>query len=114
MVMLTTEDGMEDGAPLGDQDRRNLRFLRVLVTVLTATMILGVLTVVVLLVIRLQGPAALPLPDRIVLPEGAQASAFTQGPGWFAVVTEDSRILIFDGESGALRQEIPVEISTDR
>ena len=47
----------------------NLRFLRVLVTVLTATMILGLITIVALLVIRFSQPPRLSLPDEIALPD---------------------------------------------
>jgi hypothetical protein len=86
----------------------NLRFLRRLVTVLTAVMIAGLLIVVGLLVIRLN-PQAPALPDQIALPDGAEARAFTRGTGWFAVVTSDDRILIFDAISGALRQTIAIE-----
>lgn len=85
----------------------HLRFLKWLVTVLTATMILGVLTIVVLLVIRLQTPAVA-LPSEIVLPDGAVATAFTQGDGWFAVVTADDRILIFDQAGGSVVQEVVI------
>ena len=79
-------------------------------TVLTATMILGVLAIVTLLVIRLQAPApvALPLPDTIALPEGVTALAITQARDWYAVVTGDERILIFDRDTGALRQEVAI------
>ncbi len=88
----------------------NLRFLRRLVTLLTAVMIAGLVTVIALLVIRLQAPApVLPaLPETIVLPEGVTADAVTFGEGWIAVVAGD-RILIFDAETGALRKEVAVE-----
>jgi hypothetical protein len=81
-----------------------------LVTVLTAVMILGLVTVVALLVIRLQAPApaALPLPETIALPEGTRATAFTQGRDWYAVVTEGDEILIFDRTTGALRQRVEI------
>jgi len=78
------------------------------VTVLTATMILGVLAIVVLLVIRLQAPAPPALPASITLPDGATATAFTQGDGWFAVVTADDRILIFDRVGGTLLQTVDI------
>jgi hypothetical protein len=88
----------------------NLRFLRRLVTVLTATMILGVLTVIVLLVIRLNAPVArLALPEQITLPDGATATGFTLGSDWFGVVTRDDRILIYDQVTGTLRQTIVVQ-----
>lgn len=107
MVMVTTEDGMDDNASLSDQDARNLRFLKVLVTVLTAIMIAGVLTIITLLVIRLRAPQA-PLPAEITLPDGTQATAFTQGATWYAIVTSDDRILIYDRASGALTQEVQI------
>jgi hypothetical protein len=96
-------------APEG-YEPKNLRFLRRLVTLLTATMIVGFLTVIVLLVIRLGQPGAPPLPDRITLPGGATATAFTQGPDWYAVVTDTNEILIFDPASGDLRQRIEIEL----
>jgi hypothetical protein len=99
-----------DQPPIPEADARNLRFLRALVTVLTAVMIVGLVTIVALLVIRLQAPApaALPLPDAIELPEGASALAFTQGRDWYAVVTQGDEILIFDRVTGALRQQIAI------
>ena len=85
----------------------NLRFLRRLVTVLTAIMIGGVVTVVGLLVIRLNAdPAPLPLPETITLPDGTTATSFTVGSDWYGVVTEDDRILIFDQVTGTLRQTV--------
>jgi hypothetical protein len=84
----------------------SLRLLKWLVTVLMATMIVGVITVVWLLVTRMpQVATPLTLPDQLVLPDGAQAQAVTMGSTFIAVVTEDDRILIF-GRDGSLRQEI--------
>ncbi|MGI1663063.1 DUF6476 family protein [Palleronia sp. KMU-117] len=99
-----------DQPPIPEAEARNLRFLRLLVTVLTAVMILGLVTVVALLVIRLQAPApeTLPLPDSIALPDGARAQAFTQGRDWYAVVTAGDEILIFDRATGALRQRVEI------
>lgn len=82
-----------------------LRLLRTLVTVLTATMILGVITFVTVFVIRFPrlAPADLVLPAGLALPVGATPAAVTQGKGWVAVVTEAGEILVFDGATGALR-----------
>lgn len=86
----------------------NLRFLRRLVTVLTATMIIGLLVLITLIVIRLQQPAPVALPDTITLPENVVPTAFTRGPNWYAVVTQDNRILIYNLTTGDLRQDITV------
>ena len=89
----------------------SLRFLKHLVTVLTITMIVGVITVVGLLVTRMPVPVAGPvLPDTLTLPTGAKAAAVTMGTGWIAVVTTDDRILIFDA-AGNLRQEHQIAIT---
>ena len=86
-----------------------MRFLRRLVTALTATMIIGLLTIVALLVIRLGAPSAtLPLPQEINMPDAATAVAFTRGPNWYAVVTAADEILIFDLASGDLQQRIQI------
>ncbi len=88
----------------------NLRFLRRLVTVLTAVMIAGLVAIVSLIVIRFTAAtsAPAPLPDEITLPSGARATAFTQGGDWYAVVTDEDQILIFDRKSGDLRQTIDI------
>jgi len=99
----------------GPVDAGTVKYLRILVTVLTVTMVLGFIAIVVLFVIRFsdafgsEAPDAPALPDTIALPEGSRATAFTRGEGWFAVVTDDNRILIYDGETGALRQSVDVE-----
>lgn len=86
----------------------NLRFLRLLVTGLTATMVAGLLVLIALFVIRFPATTP-PLPDTITLPDGARAQAFTATPGWYAVVTTDDRILIYNRADGQLRQEISVQ-----
>ncbi len=85
-----------------------LIFLKRLVTALGVVMIAGFLVLIAALVIRLNADP-LPLPDRISLPEGVTATAFTQGTDWFAVVTSDNRILIYDRTTSALRQEVVID-----
>jgi Flp pilus assembly protein protease CpaA len=85
----------------------SLRFLKWLVIVLMIVMIAGVITIVGLLVTRMD-QASVPMPENIVLPEGTRAQAVTAAEGWFAVVTTDNRILIFDRLTGHLRQEVAV------
>lgn len=97
----------------------SLRKLRVLVTVLMWVMIVGMVSVVGLLVLRLSqpttsaAPVAPTLPAQIALPGGAQPLAVTAGAGWYAVVTDDDRILIFDASDGALLQDVPVLLPQD-
>ena len=94
---------MPDGLP------PSLRFLKALVTVLTLTLIGGVITITALIVTRMPSMGAAPaLPGGVTLPQGASARAVTFGSGWHAVVTTDDRILIFDAATGALRQEVAI------
>lgn len=77
-------------------------------TVLTVVMIGGLLVITTLIVIRFSATRPV-LPDAITLPDGTRAEAFTQGRDWYAVVTQDNRILIFDRSSGALRQTVTID-----
>jgi len=88
-----------------------LKFLARLVTVLTATMIVGVVVIVALLVIRFSGEERTPpltLLDSITLPADVRAEAVTFGDDWIAVVTGDDRILIYDRETATLRQVVNI------
>ncbi len=87
----------------------NLKFLRRLVTILTATMSTGVILIIALIVMRLNAPAAtVSFPDNIQVPNGVTATTFTKGNGWYAQVTKDQHILIFDAASGAIQQTIAI------
>ncbi|PHQ97611.1 MAG: hypothetical protein COB40_03840 [Marinosulfonomonas sp.] len=98
-----------DEAPISEAQAKSLRFLRLLVTVLTATMIIGLLTIVALFVIRFSSDrVSITIPDEIPLPDGARATAFTRGSNWYAVVTDSDEILIFDGATNELRQTVKV------
>ncbi|WP_170357932.1 DUF6476 family protein [Ruegeria arenilitoris] len=94
--------------PQEPQETPQLRLLRRMVMLLTAVMIGGVLVTFALIVIRLSDRTPT-LPDQIELPDGAKAQAVTIGSNWYAVVTDDNRILIFDKTTGRQRQEITVE-----
>ncbi|MEO1108408.1 MAG: DUF6476 family protein [Pseudomonadota bacterium] len=90
------------------QETPQLRLLRRMVMLLTAVMIGGVLVTFALIVIRLSDRTPT-LPDQVELPDGARAQAVTIGSNWYAVLTDDNRILIFDKTTGNLRQEISVD-----
>jgi hypothetical protein len=99
--------------PQSSGEPANLRFLRILVTILTASMIAGLLTIIVLIVIRVptvintvEDPV--PLPEAVTLPDGTVAASFTMGPDWYAVVTADNQILIFNRDDGTLRQTLTI------
>tara|TARA_R110002110_G_scaffold27445_1_gene99738 strand:+ start:472 stop:765 length:294 start_codon:yes stop_codon:yes gene_type:complete len=94
--------------PIDIKEPANLRFLRRMVTVLTAVMIFGVLVVTALLVTRLSGKGP-DLPETITLPDGTTATNFTQGSDWYAIVTTDDQILIYDRLSGKLRQTVTLD-----
>lgn len=104
-----------DGSPNAAEapEPRRLRNLRWMVTAMTATMILGILTIVALLVISVLGRAPQQgLPETVKIPEGERAEAFTRGGDWIAVVTRDTggieRIRILDAGSGAERQVVVI------
>ena len=69
-------------------------------------MIAGVLVIIALLVIRLNEDGV-SLPSSVTLPDGSAPIAFTQTKDWYAVVTEDNRILIFD-LNGVLKETLIV------
>ncbi|MEM9968061.1 MAG: DUF6476 family protein [Pseudomonadota bacterium] len=94
--------------PHEPRELANLRFLRRLVTALTAVMLVGIVIVVGLLVTRLTQNQPI-LPDQISLPPGVEVLSFTQGDNWYAIVTSDQKILIFDRLSGALTQTITLD-----
>ena len=55
-------------------------------------------------------PATMPaLPENIALPAGAQVAAVTIARDWVVVVTEAGAVLLYDRESGALRQRVVPE-----
>ncbi|MCE0505260.1 DUF6476 family protein [Roseivivax sp. GX 12232] len=99
---------MDDPSETPEPDLLQIRFIKRLVTVLTATMIAGVLVIIVLLVIRLREPLPLALPEDLALPEGAVAEAVTTSRERVLVVTEDGRLLVF-ARDGSLSQTIPLE-----
>lgn len=84
-----------------------LVWLKRLVIVLTVVMIAGFALMIGALVVKLTADPV-PVPERLTLPEGTRASAYTQGDGWAAVVTQDGRILVYDQLTGALLREIDV------
>ncbi|WP_120502044.1 DUF6476 family protein [Roseovarius sp. EL26] len=100
---------MTDNPESQPVDPAMVKYLRLLVTILSATMIIGFIVITVLFVIRFSNIGTTELPETITLPNGSEAAAFTQGDGWYAVVTKDNQILIYNRVSGQLQQTIQIE-----
>mgnify|MGYP000583772060 CR=1 FL=1 len=89
----------------------HLKRLRLLVTVLTLTMIAGVITITGLLVIRLgadRAPVVI-APGDFTLPEGVGLVGLSVIDGRTVVVGDDGTIRVYDSESHALLQEIALD-----
>lgn len=83
-----------------------MRILQWLVIGLTASLIFGVITVVAVVVTRFPQPETLALPEELQLPKGAVPISMAQGRDWVGIVTQEDTILIYDRQSGALRQTV--------
>ena len=91
-----------------EKNMPRLVFLQRLVTVLSFTMIAGMLVLIALFVIRFQDRGVY-LPAAITLPDGTRPVAFTQTRSWYAVVTAEEQILIFNLK-GEMVQTVPVDV----
>ncbi|HEY0275808.1 MAG TPA: DUF6476 family protein [Paenirhodobacter sp.] len=101
MSDMMPSDPAEVPAPL-------VRFLKLLVTALAVTMILGLVTIIWLLVTRLPGQMAgstLPaLPAAIHLPEGTVTRSLSFADDRIVVLTDDDRVLVYRADGALLGQ----------
>ena len=88
---------------------RNLRFLQRLVTLLTVSMILGILTIAALLAFKLRSEN-INFPQTLTLPDGTKPIAFTQTKDWYSIISETNEILIYKND-GTLIKSITVQDS---
>ena len=86
---------------------RNLRFLQRLVTLLTISMILGILTIAALLAFKLRSEN-INFPQKLTLPDGTKPKAFTQTKDWYSIISETNEILIYKND-GTLIKSITVQ-----
>ena len=100
---------MNDGPDMQPVDPALVKYLRLLVTILTATMVVGFIVIVVLFVTKFSDAFGPEPPDTITLPDGTDPLAFTQGPDWYAIITTDNEILIYDRATATLRQTLQIE-----
>ena len=98
----------DDQPPNADfQLPRNLRFLQRLVTLLTVSMIVGILTIAALLAFKLRSES-INFPQTLTLPDGTKPIAFTQTKDWYSIITEANEILIYKND-GTLIRSITVQ-----
>tara|TARA_Y100000589_G_scaffold91446_1_gene86074 strand:- start:3553 stop:3882 length:330 start_codon:yes stop_codon:yes gene_type:complete len=86
---------------------RNLRFLQRLVTLLTLSMIIGILTIAALLAFKLRSENT-NFPQTLTLPDGTKPVAFTQTKDWYSIITDANEILIYNND-GILIKSITVQ-----
>ena len=94
--------------PANPTEPANLRFLRRLVTTLTATMIVGLIVIFTVLVIRLQSPVAI-FPEITALPEGIEVLSVSRTAHELIVIGQDRKIYLLsvDGENLLHVQALP-------
>ena len=98
----------DDQPPNADfQLPRNLRFLQRLVTLLTVSMILGILTIAALLAFKLRSEN-INFPQTLTLPDGTKPIAFTQTKDWYSIISETNEILIYKND-GTLIKSITIQ-----
>ena len=98
----------DDQPPNADfQLPRNLRFLQRLVTLLTVSMIAGILIIAALLAFKLRSEN-INFPQTLTLPDGTKPIAFTQTKDWYSIITETNEILIYKND-GTLIRSITVQ-----
>ena len=96
----------DDQPPNADfQLPRNLRFLQRLVTLLTLSMIVGILTIAALLAFKLRSEN-INFPQTLTLPNGTKPIAFTQTKDWYSIITEENEILIYKNDGTLIRSII--------
>jgi len=89
----------------------SLTLLRRLVTLLTAVMVVGVLTIVGLLVIRLTTDTApvLVTPEAYSLPTGVAPVGYSVVDGQAVIIGDDGVIRVFDATTGTPIREITLD-----
>lgn len=91
-----------------------IRRLRQLVTLLTLTLIVGMVVIVGLMIYRL-GPGATPtLPDQIALPSGESLISYSRSPDWTVLITRDQsdvqRVHLVAPGQADIRQTVVVTV----
>lgn len=90
-----------------------MKWLKILVAVLTVTLIIGFLTIVGMFVYRFNSigetSGLSPLPEQISLPQGTEIEAFTQAEEWYLILTSENELLIYDRQTNELKQKVKIQ-----
>ena len=76
---------------------------------MTVTLIVGFIIIVGLFITKFNSFVALPdqiFPDQIMLPNGTRAATFTASKDWFAIITTDDELLLYDQHTNDLIRRI--------
>ena len=95
-------------APTNPLEPANLRFLRRLVTTLTATMILGLIAIFAVLVIRLQTTSPM-FPEISALPAGTEVISISRTRDELVVIDQARNIYIVSLDGKTIMQKFELQ-----
>ena len=84
-----------------------IKFLKLLVTVLAGVMIIGFVIIVSLFILNFR-TSNIPMPTKIELPSSVTPVAYTQTKNWYAIITDQDEIFIYDNAGNQI-QKIKVD-----
>ena len=108
MVKRTSVMADQSEVPANPPESANLRFLRWLVTTLTATMILGLIAIFTVLVIRLQTTNAM-FPEITALPANTEVLSVSRTPSELVIIDQSRRIYVLSLDGTILLQEFELK-----
>jgi hypothetical protein len=108
MVKRTSVMADQSEVPANPPEPANLRFLRRLVTTLTATMILGLIAIFTVLVIRLQTTSTM-FPEITALPAGTEVLSVSRTPRELVIIDLSRRIYVLSLDGTTLLQEFELK-----
>ena len=108
MVKRTSVMADQSEVPANPPESANLRFLRWLVTTLTATMILGLIAIFTVLVIRLQTTSAM-FPEITALPANTEVLSVSRTPSELVIIDQSRRIYVLSLDGTILLQEFELK-----
>ena len=110
MVKRTSFMASQSEVPANSPEPANLRFLRRLVTTLTATMILGLIAIFAVLVIRLQTTSPM-FPEITALPADTDVISISRTTNELVVIDKARKMYILSLDGKIIVQEF--ELKTD-